>query len=162
MAPSSLPQKRKAAPASSKADTRDATVKTAALEQQLSEAIQGGGSLNALADLVALARAPAAPAPATSKAIYALYRAHVTLLASGKLVPGGDEAARTARAWIWDRLNAYTDILCGLLQDGDKALRVCTLTFLYHVILTMNADIGSPNPALPSQAPLVCPVCPDA
>jgi U3 small nucleolar RNA-associated protein 19 len=126
MAPSSLPKslKRKAAPAAYDDGSQYTIENVAQLEAQLNAAVQAGGSFNALADLVALARASDASAQATSKAIYALYRVQAVLLSAGTLSPGGDAAARTARAWVWDRLNAYTDILCGLLQDEDKALRV--------------------------------------
>lgn len=127
MAPSSLPKalKRKAAPGpDTDDDSQETTERIGALEAQLNAAAAAGGSLNALADLVALALAPGTRAAVVSKAIYALYRTHVVLLAAGTLSPGGDAAARTARAWVWDRLNAYTDGLCGLLQDQDTALRV--------------------------------------
>jgi U3 small nucleolar RNA-associated protein 19 len=94
------------------------------LEKQITDALQNGGSLNALADLVLLAQTSSANVTSTSKSIYALYRIYVTLLSSGKLMPGGDDAAKVVRTWIWERLNIYTDILCGLLQDTDKSLRV--------------------------------------
>jgi U3 small nucleolar RNA-associated protein 19 len=123
MAPRSLPPPSKKRKVASVDDLQISEIAT--LEAQLTRAVQDGGSLNSLADLLALAQANPAPVQRTSKSIYALYRVFVTIISSGKLASGGDEDAKAARAWIWARFDAFADILCGLLQDTDKGLRVC-------------------------------------
>lgn len=102
------------------------------LENELTDAINAYRSLNALADLVALTRR-CESAEDTSKAIYALYRLFVLLVTEGKLFGEADEAQKVVRAWIWDQLNAYVDILTGLLKDEEKSLRVSTITSAYDV-----------------------------
>lgn len=122
--PSSLPPAKKRKTVAKATENEGVNEKIASLEEQLTVAINTAGSLNALVDLVQIARTEDASVQAMSKAIYALYRVYVLLLNSGKLNPGGDQAAKTARTWIWEQLNTYTDVLCGLLQDDDKMLWV--------------------------------------
>jgi U3 small nucleolar RNA-associated protein 19 len=122
--PSSLPPVKKRKTVARAAENEGVVENIATIEGQLTDAISTAGSLNALVDLVQIARTEDASVLAMSKAIYALYRVYVLLLNSGKLNPGGDQAAKTARTWIWEQLNTYTDILCGLLQDDDKMLWV--------------------------------------
>lgn len=124
MAPSlrSLPppsKKRKTAPA---ADS-DGLAHIQKIETLITKGVETNGSLNPLADLLEAAHS-AADAPTALKAIYALYRVFVTIVLSGKLAAGGDEAAKVVRTWIWERLNGYVELLSGLLKDKEKALRV--------------------------------------
>ncbi|KAF7365435.1 Ribosome biogenesis protein Noc4 [Mycena venus] len=102
------------------------------LEEQLTAAAASNGSLNPLADLLQLAFT-AGDAQDTSKAIYALYRVFVIIISGGKLGTGGDEAAKVVKAWLWDRLNAYVDFLCGLLKDDEKLLRISALQILFSL-----------------------------
>ena len=72
----------------------------------------------------------------SSKGIYAPYRVFVSLILSRKLSPGGDEAAKVVKAWLWEKLMSYTEFLGGLLQDEEKFLRVIfVVVAVYSVIL---------------------------
>lgn len=96
---------------------------TKQLEADLADAISENGSLNSLADLVALTKR-CESAEDTSKAIYALYRVSVLLATGGRLFGDAEESQKLVRAWIWEQLNTYVDILTGLLKDEEKSLRV--------------------------------------
>jgi U3 small nucleolar RNA-associated protein 19 len=93
------------------------------LEADLTDAINQNGSLNSLADLVALTKR-CESAEDTSKAIYALYRVSVLLATGGRLFGDGEESGKLVRAWLWEQLNTYVDVLSGLLKDEEKSLRV--------------------------------------
>lgn len=93
------------------------------LEDKITDAVANNTSLNPLVDLLTLTQNIENPQD-TSKAIYALYRVFVVIIANGKLEPGGDEPAKVVKAWIWERLQTYVDYLGGLLQDDEKFLRV--------------------------------------
>lgn len=51
------------------------------------------------------------------------------LIESGKMGAGGDgsEEGKVVRAWLWEHLGAYGDLLAGLMQDVDTGLRVRSL-----------------------------------
>jgi U3 small nucleolar RNA-associated protein 19 len=93
------------------------------LETELGAAITQNSSLNALIGLLRIPQTSTDP-QLCSKAIYALYRIFVSLITSGRLALKGDESAKVVRAWIWERLNAYTDLLVSFLSDEEKSLRV--------------------------------------
>lgn len=102
------------------------------LEEQLIAAISAKFSLNALADLLDIARTTT-DAQLLSKAIYALYRVFVVIITNNLLlnVSGNDEA-RTVREWIQEKLRGYVGLLTGLLKDEESMLKVretqiCTL-----------------------------------
>jgi U3 small nucleolar RNA-associated protein 19 len=92
-------------------------------EDEIVSAIGNDSSLNPLADFLALLFDLEDPHD-TSKGIYALYRVFVSIIISGKLSPGGDEAAKVVKTWLWEKLMSYVDFLGGLLQDEEKFLRV--------------------------------------
>ncbi|KAJ7202823.1 CBF/Mak21 family-domain-containing protein [Mycena pura] len=104
------------------------------LEEQLTAAVAASSSLNPLADLVELA-VSARDAQDTSKAIYALYRVFVVIISAGKLNAGGaiDDAAKIVKAWTWERLTSYVDLLCGLLKDEENLLRISALQILFSL-----------------------------
>ena len=106
-----------------KINPSEAAQKTQKLEEQISDAVSNNTSLNPLADLVELA-CSATQAKDVSKAIYALYRSLVTIIHKGKFVVAGDEHAKIVKAWLWEQLNTYVELLAGLLQDDEKSLRV--------------------------------------
>ena len=125
MAPrSSLPsaKKRNAAHDASPADDQASHIRS--LEDQLIAAVASKSSLNPLADLLDIARSTS-DAQLLSKAIYALYRVFVVIIANGLLlaVAGSDET-KAVRAWIQEKLDAYVDFLTGLLKDEESALKV--------------------------------------
>ncbi|KIK31111.1 hypothetical protein PISMIDRAFT_5649 [Pisolithus microcarpus 441] len=93
------------------------------LEAEITDAALNDGSLNPLLDLLNLAQGTS-DAANLSKIIYSLYRVFVVLIRSDRLAPGGSEAAKQVRKWIWGRLDAYVHLLVGLLQDEEPALRV--------------------------------------
>ncbi|KAF5350257.1 hypothetical protein D9758_007810 [Tetrapyrgos nigripes] len=118
-------------------------------EEQLTAAVSKNTSLNALADLVDLAQETVDPQD-ISKAIYALYRVFVIIITSGKLSLGGDESTKVVKAWIWERLNIYVDLLASLLQDEEKALRVSSLQILFslqkHLSSSASQSSSPPSP----------------
>ena len=93
------------------------------LEINLIAALNDNASLNPLADLLHLTLASKTPQD-TSKAIYALYRLFVLIIARDRLGFAHDDAAKVVKAWLWDRLNTFVDYLGGLLKDEEKSLRV--------------------------------------
>jgi len=104
------------------------------LEAQLTTAVAEHGSLNPLADLLALAHG-ASDAREMSKAIYSMYRVFVLIISRGILVHGGDDAAKLVRKWIWEQLDSFVELLVGLLQDDEPSLRVCTTPLTSTCIL---------------------------
>jgi U3 small nucleolar RNA-associated protein 19 len=112
------------------------------LESTLIDAVQSSASLNPLADLLDLAQT-AADARDVSRTIYALYRSFVVLLGTGRMIAGvegqnaGGEEGKIVRAWLWERLGLYGDLLVGLMKDEDSGLRVCAFSLcLFSLVLT--------------------------
>ncbi|KAG8726073.1 hypothetical protein FRC12_023735 [Ceratobasidium sp. 428] len=120
--PSSLPSLKKRKLSSSS----EATIgKIELLESSLSKSLTDGTSLNALVDLLELASSTTDPST-LHKALYALYRSVVSIAASPKLDLSKcrTKESKLVRTWLLDRANEYTDMLCGLMADEEKALRV--------------------------------------
>lgn len=129
------------------------------LESTLTHAVQSSASLNPLIDLLDLALTATEPQD-VSKALYALYRVFVILVGSGKLTAatGDDEAAKVVRAWLWDRLAAYGDLLASLMKDADAGLRVRGYGFpkwLPTDSLVVITDIFPPNSGLFTKTSLI-------
>ncbi|KAG5642180.1 hypothetical protein DXG03_003443 [Asterophora parasitica] len=118
------------------------------LEADLTRAVATNASLNPLADLLDLALATKTPSQ-TSKAIYALYRVFVLIIADDKLGLGGDEAAKVVKAWLWDRLNIYVDYLGGLLKDEEKTLRTSALQILLSLQKHLSTSYTKSTPSQP-------------
>lgn len=117
MPASSLPPpKKRQKKNGDKTDTKD-------LELHLTTAIANNAPLNPLSDLLDIAQ-NVSDAKGTSKAVYSLYRVFVVIISSNKLAPGGGDAAKVVRRWVWERFDAYVNILLGLLQDEEATLRV--------------------------------------
>lgn len=93
------------------------------LETQITTAVANNASLNPLSDLLDIAQNASDPKD-MSKVIYSLYRVFVVIISSNKLAPGGADAAKVVRKWIWERLDGYIQLLLGLLQDEEAILRV--------------------------------------
>ncbi|KAI0648198.1 ribosome biogenesis protein Noc4 [Trametes meyenii] len=103
------------------------------LEKQLTAAVSSGSSLNPLADLLDIALS-ADTAVQLSKALYALYRVFVIVISRGLLSgPDASEEAKAVRAWLVDRLHAFTDLLTGLLTDEESSLRISALDILFSL-----------------------------
>ncbi len=112
------------------------------LENELRESISSNASLNSLADLTSLAASLDEP-HSVLKAIYACYRLFVLLSSKGYLMNPTDEQTNVVRTWIFERLDEYVRFLCGLLQDEESLLRVCSLGTLLLVTLTFNSDFSA-------------------
>ncbi|KAF9033161.1 ribosome biogenesis protein Noc4 [Panaeolus papilionaceus] len=121
------------------------------LEETLTQVVSKNGSLNPLADLLSVMEGTQ-DAHETSKAIYALYRVFVVVISSGKMGLGGDEAAKVVKAWIWERLQTYTDFLGGLLKDEEKFLRTSALQIMFSLLkhlstsYSKSANASKPQP----------------
>ncbi|KAI0332054.1 CBF-domain-containing protein [Cubamyces sp. BRFM 1775] len=148
------PRQTSSLPSSSKKrKTReDDTVRTIQdLEKQLTAAVSSGSSLNPLADLLDIAL-EAESAAQVSKAIYALYRIFVVIIARGLLSgPDASEEAKAVRTWLLDRLHAFVDFLSGLLKDEEPSLKISALDILFSLqkhlssALTRIGDVKQPQ-----------------
>ena len=159
---SSLPppnKKQKVSKSSKKAESsKNASQKVAELEKLISEALSGNASLNPLADLLQIASSAEDDA-ATVKAIFALYRSFTLIFQKGilnRLDKGVDEGAKSGRkavrTWVTARLDAFTELLCELLQDEDKTIRVRDLLIdVFGKCLTaFSSDVCPPDSLLSS------------
>ncbi|KAG8745367.1 hypothetical protein FRC10_008226 [Ceratobasidium sp. 414] len=163
-AQSSLPPLKKRKLSSSS----DATVKKIeSLESSLQKSLVDGTSLNALVDLLELASSTTDPA-ALHKALYALYRSVVSIAASPKLDLSKcrTEESKLVRTWLLDRVGEYTDLLCGLMADKERALRSAALQVLMSTLKHLSGAFSkaSETPQIYSvqfrkivRALLVCP-----
>lgn len=117
------------------------------IEAQLSLAVAENGTLNPLADLLVLAYG-SSDAREMSKAVYSIYRVFVLIISRGMLAHGGDDAAKLVRKWIWEKLDSYVELLVGLLQDEEPALRKSSLEILFSLLkhLSTSQTKSSPTP----------------
>jgi U3 small nucleolar RNA-associated protein 19 len=122
------------------------------LENKITESISSNTSLNSLADLTSLAASLDEP-HTVLKAIYACYRVFVLLISKGWLANPADERTNVVRTWIFERLDEYVRLLCGLLQDEESLLRVCHLDSSLLVILTFSPDISARYPHVALETP---------
>ncbi|TCD67592.1 hypothetical protein EIP91_012222 [Steccherinum ochraceum] len=127
----SLPPSHKKRKLNSEKNADDVLVSSIqTLEAQLTAAVSNKTTLNPLADLLDIAQNATEPS-VLSKAIYALYRVFVVIIAAGMLSgPAGDDTAKAVRSWINERLQSYAQLLVGLLKDEEKALKTSALTIL--------------------------------
>jgi U3 small nucleolar RNA-associated protein 19 len=131
MAPrSSLPATKKRKLASDTHSDVDNGAHIKLLEDQLIAAVASKSSLNPLSDLLDIAQGTA-DAQVLSKAIYALYRVFVVVISNGLLLTvAGNDETKAVRMWIQEKLDAYVDLLTGLLKDEEATLRVFTFCML--------------------------------
>ncbi|OCH86967.1 ribosome biogenesis protein Noc4 [Obba rivulosa] len=120
----------------------DALASIAQLEGQLASAISANASLNPLVDLLDLAYASQDP-PHMTKAIYALYRSFVLIIANGIFFGQTDAGnSKAVRSWLSERMNRYVELLSGLLKDNEPMLRTSALEILLslqkHLSLALN------------------------
>ncbi|KAH9994722.1 CBF/Mak21 family-domain-containing protein [Russula vinacea] len=116
------------------------------LEDKLTESIAENASLNLLADLTALAASLDDP-HSVLKAIYACYRVFVLLISKGCLSNPTDEQAIIVRTWIFERLDEYVRLLCGLLQD-EESCSGCTsaLDILMSLLKHLSTSLSRSSP----------------
>ncbi|KAG0705095.1 CBF/Mak21 family-domain-containing protein [Suillus ampliporus] len=83
-----------------------------------------------------------------SKVVYSIYRVFVLIISRGMLVHGGDDAAKLVRKWTWEKLDSYVELLVGLLQDEEPALRKSALEILFSLLkhLSTSSTKSSPTP----------------
>ncbi|KAG8691636.1 hypothetical protein FRC11_014013 [Ceratobasidium sp. 423] len=131
MSPSSLPPQKKRKLASS--DSKIEEIET--IEATISKSLAEGGSLNGLADLLDLARS-STDAAILHKVLYGLYRSCVSIVASPKINLSKclTEDSKLVRTWLLERIGEYTDFLCGLMADEEKALRTAALQILMSML----------------------------
>jgi hypothetical protein len=135
------------------------------LESTLIDAAQSSASLNPLADLLDLAQT-AADARDVSRAIYALYRGFVVLLGTGRMITGvkgqnaGGEEGNIVRAWLWERLGLYGDLLVGLMKDEDSGLRVCLFIMSFQSGTNLPVDILPSNIIFTPKTPFISTLLP--
>ncbi|KAF8708010.1 CBF/Mak21 family, partial [Rhizoctonia solani] len=131
MSPSSLPpqKKRKLASGDSKVKELEA------IEANINKSLAEGGSLNCLVDLLDIARSSSDPA-FLHKVLYSLYRSCVSIAASPKinLSKCQTEESKVVRTWLLERIGEFTDLLCGLMTDEEKALRTAALQILMSML----------------------------
>ncbi|KAF8559665.1 CBF-domain-containing protein [Imleria badia] len=139
MPASSLP------PPTKRQKTRSNETITKDLERQITAAVADNASLNPLSDLLVIAL-NASDARDMSKAIYSLYRVFVVIVSSNKLAPGGSDAAKVVRKWVWERLDTYVNLLLGLLQDEEATLRKSTLEILFSLLKHLSTSLTKSNP----------------
>lgn len=102
------------------------------LEKHISFAIENDKSLNALADLLHLASSTE-DVEVVLKAIYAISRVLGLVIQKGLLrISVESEERKKVRAWLIERLEKYKELLCGLLQDDEKVLRV---RFFFAIVI---------------------------
>ena len=112
--------------AGTKRKTRTQDDSISALETRLTAAVAANGSLNPLADLLDIARNDSGVV-SCSKAIYALYRVFVVIIAHGLLLRtdnGADEGQAAVRAWLHEKFDGYVSLLAELLSDDEDTLKV--------------------------------------
>ncbi|KAI6150679.1 hypothetical protein BKA82DRAFT_4118529 [Pisolithus tinctorius] len=112
------------------------------LEAEITAAARSDGSLNPLLDLLNLAQGTS-DAVDLSRIIYSLYRVFVVIICSDKLAPGGGDAAKQVRKWIWGRLDVFVDLLVGLLQDEEPALRKSALDILFSLLRHLSSSLST-------------------
>ncbi|KAG1754382.1 CBF/Mak21 family-domain-containing protein [Suillus lakei] len=120
------------------------------LEAQLTSAVAENGTLNPLADLLMLAYG-SSDTKEMSKAVYSIYRVFVLIISRGMLVHGGDDAAKLVRKWIWEKLESYVELLVGLLQDEEPALRKSSLEILFSLLKHLSTSLTKSSPTAQPQ-----------
>ncbi|KAL4067720.1 CBF/Mak21 family-domain-containing protein [Scleroderma citrinum] len=116
-----------------------------ALEAEITTAVAKNAPLNPLLDLLNLSLEPSFDAD-VSKIIYSLYRVFTVIISSGKLSPGGGDAAKQVRRWIWERLDTFVEFLVGLLQDDEPVLRKSALDILLSLLRQLSTSLTNANP----------------
>lgn len=116
-------------------DASDELESVIILEKQIQQALVDNASLNALLDLLHIALSSKS-SEIILKAVFALYRIFTQVIAKGLLQPDsdGDLDAASVRTWLLSRLDSFTTLLCGLLKDEEKTLRVCTYSYFISLV----------------------------
>ncbi|THH00387.1 hypothetical protein EW145_g7089 [Phellinidium pouzarii] len=153
------PSKRQKTGISSSASASSPLKAIVALEVSVASALAANASLNPLVDLLHIATArPDADADAeiTLKAVFALYRLFTLVSKKGILssAVNEDNDRKVVRAWVASRFDAFTELLCALLKDEEKTLRISSLKILFSVLRQLSSSIGKLDEASSSTTPL--------
>lgn len=94
-------------------------------ENTVAAALTSNASLNPLANLLHIASS-SSDADVVLKAVFSLYRLFILITQKGIFTVHDDEdiERKTVRNWVAARLDTFADMLCTLLQDEEKTLRV--------------------------------------
>jgi hypothetical protein len=101
------------------------------IEKQLATALEASGSLNGIADLLAVASPVAKPPQLQHKAIYALYRTYTLLFNTNKLdALRADpfEPAQAVRQWLLQKLEQFLSLLVQQLYNPEPSISVRNIT----------------------------------
>ncbi|KZT54860.1 hypothetical protein CALCODRAFT_510454 [Calocera cornea HHB12733] len=119
----------------------------AALEAQLTQALDNSASLNPLIDLLALAADADADAGTAHGALYALYRVWCIVIGKGLLsapVQRQQEAGEAAlvRAWLQARWDEYMGLLGKGLHHPEPGIRTAALEILMSLLKPLSAFLS--------------------
>ncbi|KAI5117740.1 hypothetical protein M0805_004929 [Coniferiporia weirii] len=154
-ASSSLPPSKKQKTGASSYASSSPLQTITALESSVSAALDANASLNPLADLLHIAVAPPdEDVEVALKAIFALYRLFTLISQKGILIVSADESGdrKLVRTWIVARLGAFVELLCALLNDEDKTLRISSLKILFSLLRQLSSSVGKSGEASSSAA----------
>lgn len=108
------------------------------IEKQLVTALETSGSLNGIADLLALAKPVAKPPQLQHKAIYALYRVFTRLFTTKKLDALRSDPsppAQAVRQWLLQKFDQFLELLTEQLYNSELSISVRFLHAVPSVFL---------------------------
>jgi hypothetical protein len=101
------------------------------IEKQLATSLETSGSLNGIADLLALASPGTKPPELQHKAIYALYRTYTLLSATKRLDALRSDPsppAQAVRQWLLQKLEQFLSLLTQQLYNPEPSISVSSTT----------------------------------
>lgn len=101
------------------------TSKIEALESDINAAIVNHTSLNALADLISLAKSTGDEPKIQHKVSYALYRLFTSLFSHRYFGKHDSEAHVQVRTWLVAQLDTFSQLLAQTMHGEESAIRVC-------------------------------------
>ena len=116
------------------------------IEQHLATALEANGSLNGIADLLALASPATKPPQLQYKAIYALYRTYTLVFTTKRLDAlraDPSPPAQAVRQWLLQKLEQFLSLLTQQLYTPEPSINVSSITL-------------SPESSHPFLSPLLC------
>jgi len=105
------------------------------IEKQLATALEADGSLNGIADLLALASPDTKPPQLQHKAIYALYRTYTLVLTTKRLDALRSDPsppAQAVRRWLLQKLEQFLSLLTQQLYNPEPSISVSSVTLSFQ------------------------------
>jgi len=102
------------------------------IEKQLASALEASGSLNGIADLLALVSPAIKPPQLQHKAIYALYRTYTLVFTTRRLdVLRTDPSPPTqaVRQWLLQKLEQFLSLLTQQFRSPEPSISVSSITW---------------------------------